>query len=205
MKFLNSNRTLCLSPHPDDAEYSVGGTILKCLATQFTVFALSEGGRQDSTKGDQRIQEARTFWTGKDVYYWSLETSIEGASEGTVIKGLEQNHDLSQFDTLLIPAAEDCHHFHRFVNSVGQALARVRPLTVVEYCTPSVRPTWTSNMAVGITEHYLEKKRRLKAFKSQQHHSYFSEHCLDAFHSDIHYAKKGMVWIERFKILNLNL
>ena len=34
-KFLNFNKVLCLSPHPDDVEYSMLGTILKYNGTKF--------------------------------------------------------------------------------------------------------------------------------------------------------------------------
>ena len=37
MKLLNLNRVLCLSPHPDDVEYSMLGTIIKHQDTIFDV------------------------------------------------------------------------------------------------------------------------------------------------------------------------
>ena len=40
MKLLNFNRVLCLSPHPDDVEYSMSGTIMKCTDTIFDIVCL---------------------------------------------------------------------------------------------------------------------------------------------------------------------
>jgi hypothetical protein len=40
MKLLGFNKVLCLSPHPDDVEYSMLGTILKYTDTQFYLLQL---------------------------------------------------------------------------------------------------------------------------------------------------------------------
>ena len=44
MKFLNFNKVLCLSPHPDDVEYSMGGTIIKYTDTHFDILCLTHVG-----------------------------------------------------------------------------------------------------------------------------------------------------------------
>ena len=40
MKFLNYDTVLCVSPHPDDIEYSMMGTILKHVDTHFIILNL---------------------------------------------------------------------------------------------------------------------------------------------------------------------
>jgi LmbE family N-acetylglucosaminyl deacetylase len=49
MKFLNFNRVLVLAPHPDDAEYSMSGVVLKYTDTHFDILCLTQGGDCDST------------------------------------------------------------------------------------------------------------------------------------------------------------
>ena len=51
MKFLNLNKVLCLSAHPDDTEYGVLGSMIKFGSTQFDVVVLSNGGDFDVTTG----------------------------------------------------------------------------------------------------------------------------------------------------------
>ena len=41
MKFLGFNKVLCLSPHPDDVEFGMMGTILKYTNTVFDILCLS--------------------------------------------------------------------------------------------------------------------------------------------------------------------
>ena len=54
MKFLNYDRVLCLSPHPDDVEYGMLGTILKYKDTQFDIIVISQGGDFDNTSNINR-------------------------------------------------------------------------------------------------------------------------------------------------------
>ena len=62
MKFLNFNRVLCLSPHPDDVEYGMAGTILKYDETRFDILCLTCGGDFDATTGNPRLEEMKKFW-----------------------------------------------------------------------------------------------------------------------------------------------
>ena len=43
MKFLNCNRVLCLSPHPDDVEYGMAGTIFFAKIPPLTCYVLHVG------------------------------------------------------------------------------------------------------------------------------------------------------------------
>ena len=52
MKLLNFDRVLCLSPHPDDAEYSISGTVMKYSDTIFDILTMSVGGDFEGTDGD---------------------------------------------------------------------------------------------------------------------------------------------------------
>ena len=51
MNFLNLNRVLCISAHPDDAEYGMLGSMVKCRNTKFDIAVLSNGGDYDDTTG----------------------------------------------------------------------------------------------------------------------------------------------------------
>ena len=64
MKFLNFNKVLCISPHPDDVEYSMLGTMLVCSDTKFDVLCLTVGGAKgyDPTNGENRRNELRNLY-----------------------------------------------------------------------------------------------------------------------------------------------
>ena len=66
MKFLNYNKVLCLSPHPDDVEYGMLGTICKYKDTQFDVVVLSQGGDFDESTLKSRQLECQSVWKNID-------------------------------------------------------------------------------------------------------------------------------------------
>ena len=67
MKFLGFNKVLCLAPHPDDVEYSMGGTIIKHYDTQFDILCLTQGGDCDVTTGNSRLDEVRNSWESTGI------------------------------------------------------------------------------------------------------------------------------------------
>ena len=62
MKLLGFNRVLCLSPHPDDVEYSMAGSILKYFDTKFDILCLTQGGDCDVTTSSKRLREVEVCW-----------------------------------------------------------------------------------------------------------------------------------------------
>ena len=62
MKFLNYDKVLCLSPHPDDVEYGVLGTICKYKDTKFDIVVLSQGGDFDKSTAKSRQAECKKVW-----------------------------------------------------------------------------------------------------------------------------------------------
>ena len=67
MKFLNNNKVLCLSPHPDDIEYSMLGSMMLYNETQFDVLCLTEGGAKgyDPTNNENRRNELINLYKDK--------------------------------------------------------------------------------------------------------------------------------------------
>lgn len=200
MKFLGYDRVFCLSPHPDDVEYAMSGTILRFSETRFDILCMTPGGKCDeTTRMTDRRRECVAFWGGVgNVSLAFTEYDALDVNEDRLIHDLEKNHMQDQ-DAIIIPCREDNHFFDRKINSVGRALCRVNPYNLIEYNTPSVDPSWVPNAVVDIADFYAEKKRRLACFGSQQDHPYFSDFCLNAFHSNLYYNKKGLGRVEQFK------
>ena len=55
MEFLNKKAVLCISPHPDDIEYGMLGSMMKCKDTKFHIVTLSIGGEFDKRKVWDRL------------------------------------------------------------------------------------------------------------------------------------------------------
>ena len=225
MKFLNYDRVLCLSPHPDDVEYGMLGTMMKYKDTKFDIIVLSEGGDFDITTKTERQDECRKVWEHIDnINGYFIEDSkfIKDKEEDEWVNILETKFNIEEYDCILSPPPEDSHFEHKQVSNLPFALARRSKCGIVHYKTPSTFDSWTPNIFIDIN--YLEgrtkddghssetnvlflafiwyiKLNKLKFFESQQDKSYFSEESLKSFHSNYQCSTRGMNHVESFKIV----
>ena len=210
MKFLNLNKVLCISPHPDDVELAMMGTIIKYEDTFFDVLCLTKGGARgfDNTNKSNRRDEVNHVWERASVnnviIYHSEYDYFEDSTESGWINLIENRYvKVNDYDCIMIPTNEDSMFEHRFVSKFGSALCRFSDLSLIEYRTFSTLNTWIPNLFVDVTKQYMKKDVSLKLFLSQQHKTYFQKPSLDAFHSNFQCSKKGLDKIEQFKIIEL--
>ena len=208
MKFLGYDNVLCISPHPDDTEYSMMGTILKYSDTMFTCLQLCQGGDMDETTGRNRLFEVQNVWEEAECSNVNLLFTevkyMRDMREEEWINFIEEKLSPS-LNAIVLPNEHDSHFEHRFVAGFGKALIRQRPITLIQYKTPSTDQTWVPNLFVDIEEEYDIKVNALGKFESQQHRYYFREDVLRSFHSDFQSAKRAKHYVEQFKILDLYL
>ena len=199
-RFLNFTKVLGLSPHPDDIEYGMSGTILKYPDTHFDLVCMTKGGHCDETTSSLRHQEMLNFWKevpNVAIHIIDFDAIIEG--EDFIINYLEK-HILVDHELILTPSNQDNHFFHKKINNLGPALCRIKPMSLIEYFTPSTSLEWVPNFVVNLeNEIYASKKQRLQQFTSQLNKTYFSDFCLDSFHSSLEFTKKGLHWVEKFR------
>jgi len=208
MKLLGFNKVLCLSPHPDDVEYSMLGTILKYTDTQFYLLQLAQGGDCDETTGKERLVEVENVWKTANcnnlIIINTPHKYIKELTEEKWINLIEQSLiEKGPFDAIFLPNETDSHFEHRYISGFGAALIRNSKISLVQYYTPSTQDSWDPNYYVEIKNEYDRKLISLKKFTSQQHRYYFREDVLRAFHSDFQCAKKKIHYIEKYKIIKL--
>jgi LmbE family N-acetylglucosaminyl deacetylase len=206
MKLLGFNKVLCLSPHPDDVEYGMSGTIMKYQDTQFDVYCISHGTSTDSSSNEKRLDEVRNFWTELNLsnvrLLFSSYASFEDLSEAQWVTHIENNTlKENQYDALMGTSNKDSHFEHKLMNSFLPALSRSYPFTIIEYKSPSTLHDWTPNLFINIEETFTDKCMALnKTFLSQLDAPYFSKECLELFHQDYASYKKGVKYLEQFRV-----
>ena len=208
MKFLGYDNVLCISPHPDDTEYSMMGTILKYSDTMFTCLQLCQGGDMDETTGKNRLFEVENVWEEAECsnvnLFFTEVKYMRDMLEEEWINFIEKKLSPS-LNAIVLPNEHDSHFEHRLVAGFGKALIRQKPITLIQYKTPSTDQTWVPNLFVDIDKEYHTKVKSLKKFESQQDRYYFRDDVLRSFHSDFQSAKKRKHYVEQFKILDLYL
>ena len=224
MKFLNYNKVLCLSVHPDDVEYGMLGTIMKYKDTQFDVLVLSEGGDFDKSSGKDRHEECQSVWSGIDNLSGSFldYKHIKDTLEDELISKIENKCDIDSYDCIFVPPEEDAHFEHKKVSTLSYPLTRRLKCGLIQFKTPSTLDSWIPNFFVDLHSienrnvedgHDAETKRlflaviwhiklnKLKLFKSQQDKSYFDKPSLESFHSNYQCSMRGLTRVESFKII----
>lgn len=211
MKFLNFSKVLCLSPHPDDVEYSMLGSIMKYQNTKFDVLCMTKGGAKgfDKTNEMDRLTEVNNVWNQANLTNVNIIMSdcdfFEDKDRDAGWVNYIENIFLKKenYDCIFIPTKDDSMFEHRFVNGLGPALVRISPISLIEYHTPSTLNLWKPNIFINIEGFYKNKVKCLKGFKSQINKSYFQKDTLEAFHSNFQCRKRGIKIIEQFKLIEL--
>jgi LmbE family N-acetylglucosaminyl deacetylase len=205
MKFLDFNRVLCLSPHPDDVEYSMAATILKHKDTHFDIVCLTQGGDCDNTTSPIRKQEVENAWKQSNSSNYTLYFSpcrlLKEKGEDEWIYYLEKEFTLkNNYDAIITTSSHDSHFEHRFVQLLAAPLSRVKFYSLLEYKSPSSLETFQPNLFVSIEDFYQTKQNMLSEFKTQLSRSYFEIRVLDGFHTNFQSLKKKLGYVEQFKI-----
>ena len=208
LKFLNFNRVLCLSPHPDDVEYSMAGTIIKHTGTTFDILCLTQGGDCDDTTGKNRLKEVENSWktanTKNTIIDFTDHKYLKEIGEDEWVNFIESHFtDWGEYDCIITPSEFDSHFEHRIVSNFGWPLTRIKGISLIEYYSPSTLEKWVPNMFIDISDVYKVKLNMLKQFKSQQHRSYFSKETINGFHTNFQCSKKGYGMVERFNLKQL--
>jgi len=213
VKLLNFNKVLCLSPHPDDVELGMMGTIMKHYETKFTVLCLTNGATKclDGVNGKNRLKEVNDAWATVSINNVALEfsdcvylTDKDGDSEW--INYIENNYiNSGEYDCIFLPTSEDSQFEHRFINGLGNALIRSKPISLIEYRTPSTLNSWLPNTFINIEKYYSRKLLALTKFKTQQTKPYFKKSVLEAFHANYQCRKKGISLVEPFRAIEVYL
>ena len=206
MTFLNFKRILCLSPHPDDAEYSIAGVVLKYPDTHFDILCLTQGGDCDSTTSVKRIDEVINSWATTNATNYTLHFSdvkfLKDRGVDEWIHYIETNFTKNfNYDCIMTTSEHDSHFEHVLVSSLAAPLARIKPYSIIQYRSPSTLDKWTPNLFVSLESFYYNKKKMLREFKSQLHHEYFNDNILDGFHTNFQCMKKGQGFVESYKII----
>tara|TARA_Y100000310_G_scaffold319141_1_gene374062 strand:- start:393 stop:1085 length:693 start_codon:yes stop_codon:yes gene_type:complete len=224
-KFLNYDKVLCLSPHPDDVEYGMLGSIMKFKDTQFDLVVLSGGGDFDESYNKNRMGECKKVWKDIDNLNGSFISNkkfVKNTDEDEWVNLIEESYDIPSYGCIFVPPTEDAHFEHSLVSGLVNPLTRRIKCGIIEYKTPSFLSSWNPNFFVDLMiienrnkedNHppdtsilfkaciWYIKLNKLNLFESQQNKSYFKKNSVESFHSDYQCSVRGINNVESFKII----
>lgn len=200
---LGFRNVLCLSPHPDDIEFSMGGTILKYGGTKFKSIVFSTGSINDPVSNEIRWEECRQYWEGiSNITQHFLAPLLNNYSEEEWLNLLEKDFPLKNYDAIFLPPLLDTHYEHRLVHNIGMAMTRATPASIIEYKSASVMDSWVPNLLIETERVASEKIQKMTKFESQRKR-YFKPDFMQAFHTHLSSLKRGIRVSEQFRIVTL--
>jgi len=195
-------KTLIISPHPDDSEYSCYG-IIKKFNLEATILLCSGGGLGDKTNAENRIDEVYKFWENQkniNIIY----KNILNENYHTAVSFLDKLINDNNYNSVLVTSELDTNQDHRRLSQIVKSSLRNKNLALVEYWTPSTNHNWEPNVWIDISEFLDEKVEKLiNVFKSQSKKSYFEKEYVEIFHKDWQAMKRNITSCEKFKLLYL--
>lgn len=211
MKFLNKNRALCLTPHPDDTAFSMSWTVKRYQDTIFDMLYLTPGGLTDSTRGINRYLEDVKFWESIGVsnvrFVYLQDYELEREPISVIINQVEKLVDVKQYDLVIGPTELDSNYDHVLTNRLMMPLVRSLPITTLEYRNASTLYEWVPNLFIELSEEEMDTKisSMWNAFPTQTDAKYFEERNIRNFHTDFISGKRGIGYCEMFRLRHLYL
>jgi LmbE family N-acetylglucosaminyl deacetylase len=205
MKLFDYDNVLCLSPHPDDVEFSMSGIIKKYEDTNFIILVLTKGTTSDDTSTVGRLEEVRSFWADLGVTNVNLiftDYEFDTMNDGKWVHHIENGLDLPPLDAIFGTSSNDTHYEHHIVNRILNSLGRNKKVSLFEYKSPSTKDSWEPNLFVDIDEIFDIKLKTLRdSFTSQIDASYFSTELIKQFSNVYNISKLGHNRVESFKTI----
>lgn len=206
--FQGIQKALLLAPHPDDGEFSCGGTLKKLLEEGVDLYYVAFSPCTKSVpKGFD-----------KNVLYTELKSAVSklGISEDHIITF---NYDVREFpkyrqeiledligirkmvkpDLVLLPNGDDVHQDHHTIYQEG--IRAFKQARLLGYELPWNNLTFKSNFHVKLEKHHIEAKTEaIKEYKSQG----FRTYCDAAFFeglAKVRGVQVGTDYAEAFEVI----
>jgi len=210
--FNDIKKVLVLGPHPDDAEFSSGGTIAKLtehnVEIHYAVFSMCEksipAGFGPGTIKNELLNAAEYMGISKEfLYLYDYEVRVFPKYRQEILEDLFKLNQQVKPDLVLLPSSSDIHQDHHVIYEEG--IRVFKKSNLLSYEMPWNNFSFLSNMYVGLDERHVNKKiETLKLYKSQTFRQYSDEDYLLSL-LKIKGAQVNEKYAESFQILRWKL
>lgn len=181
--FQDFRRVLLLGPHPDDAEFSSGGTIAKLIENNieihYAVFSMCEksipAGFSPGTIKNELLNAVDFMGINKQfLYLFDFEVRVFPQFRQEILEEMVRLSRLVKPDLVLLPSSSDIHQDHKIIYEEG--IRAFKQSSMLSYEMPWNNFAFLSNLYVTLEERHVQKKiDTLKLYKSQYFRKYSDE------------------------------
>jgi len=183
MIFDDVKKVLVLAPHPDDAEFGLGGTLARLLELKkevhIAVFSLCE---KSTPEGFETGAIEKEMYQSLDelgipssqVHVFDFEVRDFPAKRQEILEKLVELRKQLQPDTVFLPSSSDVHQDHQTIHVEG--IRAFKHASLLGYEMPWNNFGFTSFVYVKLNDDHLNKKIAcLDKYSTQKKRSY-SDH-----------------------------
>ncbi len=184
--FNKIKKVLFLGPHPDDAEFSSGGTMMKLLENNieihYAVFSMCEksipSGFGPGAIKDELLKVVDFMGIKREhLYLFDFEVRVFPQYRQEILEEMVKLNLKIKPDIVFLPSSSDIHQDHKTIYDEG--VRAFKQSRLLSYEMPWNNFSFLSNMFVVLEERHLNKKiDMLKLYKTQAFRQYSDEEYL---------------------------
>jgi N-acetylglucosamine malate deacetylase 1 len=181
--FESIQRILILAPHPDDAEFGLGGTIskLKALGKEIHVAVFSDCEKstpEGFPRGviEEELYESMAFLEipKENIYMHRFEVRLFPEFRQEILERMVQLRNSVQPDMVFLPSSSDMHQDHGTIHQEG--IRAFKHQNILGYEMPWNNFQFQSYMYVQLDKQHLDRKiTAINLYKSQAHRPYSAD------------------------------
>ncbi len=178
--FHDIQRVLVLAPHPDDAEFGLGGTLTKLIELGKEVHVAVFSDCEKSTpKGFENGVIEQEFYASmeflniqkKNIHFFRFEVRTFPASRQEILEQMIVLKNEIQPDLIFLPSSSDLHQDHETIHLEG--IRAFKHQSILGYEMPWNNFSFKSYLYVKLNEKQIESKiNAINIYKSQAHRPY---------------------------------
>lgn len=201
---------LLLSPHTDDCEFGMGGTILHLLRSgcEITwvicsnpVKSLPKGFDEGTLIREQRESAAQLGVSLENLIYWDFDVRNFPSQRQEILESMVDLGRKKHFDVIFCPSQNDWHQDHMTISN--EARRAFKNKSILGYDLPWNNFQSNHNLLVPLTESDVENKiSALFKYKSQWHRSYMDAEFIKGI-ARVRSAPLECEYAEAFEVIRL--
>jgi LmbE family N-acetylglucosaminyl deacetylase len=163
--FNEINKVLVLAPHPDDAEFGLGGTIakLKEMGKEIHVAVFSDCEKSTPQEFENGVIEAEFYKSmafmqipNTHIHFYRFEVRLFPALRQEILEQMIQLKNLIKPDLVFLPSSSDMHQDHSTIHTEG--IRAFKHQNILGYEMPWNNFSFKSYMYVKLDEKQIETK-----------------------------------------------
>lgn len=174
------SKVLILAPHPDDAEFGLGGTIAKMLEMGKEIhLAVFSNCEKSTPKGfeigsiESELYKSCEFLgiNSENIYMLDFEVREFPKYRQEILEKLVVLRNEINPDLVYLPSSSDIHQDHKTIHEEG--VRAFKYCSLVGYEMPWNNFGFTSYVYITLEERHIDKKiAALNLYETQKHRSY---------------------------------